>query len=64
MSDRALILRMYKKLEKVELQKSYELSWWTNELNRQFSKAVNINHKYLERCSASSQFLNKAILKY
>jgi hypothetical protein len=53
-SDKGLITRIYRELKKLTPQRiSNPLNKCANELNRQFSKEVQMTNKYMKKCSTS-----------
>jgi hypothetical protein len=50
--DKGLITRIYRKFKTLTSQRiNSPLNKWANELNRQFSKEVQMANKYMKKCS-------------
>jgi hypothetical protein len=50
--EKGLLCSMYKELNK-HPKKNNLINKWTNELNIQISKEVQMDNKYMKKCSAS-----------
>jgi hypothetical protein len=61
-SNKGLINRMYKRLKQLNFQKINDLmKKWANELNRAFSKEVQIVEIHMKKCSTSLAIKEKQI---
>jgi hypothetical protein len=51
-SDKVFLTRIYRKLKKTKPQRiNNPINKWTKELNRYFSKEVQMLNKYMKKCS-------------